>query len=56
MRKVREEILSRLVHASYPIGDTAGIRHSAPPDEARADVTAWLDSVDSDSRRSVSLL
>jgi len=51
-----EEILSRLAHAPYPIGDTAGVRHSAPPDEARADVAAWLDSVDSDWRRFVSLL
>lgn len=51
-----EEILSRLAHAPYPIGDTAGFRHPACPDEARAEVAARLDAVDSDWRRFVSLL
>ena len=51
-----EEILSGLVHASYPLGDTAGVRHPAPPDEARADVAARLDAVDAEWRRFVSLL
>ncbi len=51
-----ELILSSLIDAPYPLGDTAGLRHPAPPDEARAEVAARLDAVDSDWRRFVSLL
>jgi hypothetical protein len=51
-----EQIISELAAAPYLLGDTAGVRHPAPPDEARADVAAWLDSVDSDWRRFISLL
>jgi hypothetical protein len=51
-----EEILSRLVHATYPLGDTAGVRHPAPPDEARADIAARLDEVDAEWRRFVALI
>ena len=51
-----ELILGKLVNAPCPLGDTAGLRHPAPPEEVRADVAAWLDAVDSDWRRFVSLL
>lgn len=37
-------------------GDTARVRHPLPPDEARADVAARLDAVDTDWRRYVALL
>jgi hypothetical protein len=51
-----ERILGSLLNAPAPLGDTAGVRHPLPPAEARADVAAWLDEVDSDWRRFVSLL
>jgi hypothetical protein len=37
-------------------GDTAGVRHPAPADQARAEVAASLDAVDAEWRRYVSLL
>jgi hypothetical protein len=51
-----ELILSSLIDAPFPVGDTAGLRYPAPPEEARADVAARLDAVDCDWRRFISLL
>ena len=51
-----ERILSALVDAPAPIGDTAGVRHPASPEVARAELAARLDAVDVDWRRFVSLL
>ena len=51
-----ELIIGSLLNARAPLGDTASVRHPLPPAEARADVAAWLDSVDADWRRFVSLL
>jgi|tagenome__1003787_1003787.scaffolds.fasta_scaffold16486665_1 hypothetical protein len=51
-----EFILSQLLHTPGPLGDTAGLRHPGPPDEAVAEVAARLDAVDSDWRRFVAVL
>jgi hypothetical protein len=41
---------------AVPYGDTAGIRHPAPPEAARADVVAALDAVDPDWPAFVAML
>jgi hypothetical protein len=41
---------------AVPYGDTAGIRHPAPPEAARADVVAALDAVDPDWPTFVAML
>lgn len=51
-----ERILSDLVRAPYPLGDTAGVRYPAPPEVARAELAARLDAVDAEWRRFVALL
>jgi hypothetical protein len=51
-----ELILSSLLNSPYPLGDTAGVKMPSPPEEARADVSARLDAVDSDWRSFVALL
>ena len=51
-----ELILSSLIDAPVPLGDTAGVRHPASPEVARAEVAARLDAVDCEWRRFVSLL
>jgi hypothetical protein len=50
-----QSILGELGHGDV-LGDTAGVRHTRPVSEARADVQAWPDAIDHDWRHYVEVL
>jgi|1185.fasta_scaffold682373_2 hypothetical protein len=50
-----QTILGQLAHGDV-LGDTAGVRHPRPTEEARADVAAWLDSIRQDWRQYLEVL